>query len=37
MPLADGRDLQVDLTGNIFAATFGRGAFEIEPDTIDHH
>jgi hypothetical protein len=33
MPPADVRDLEVHpVTGNIFAATFGRGAFEVESE-----
>ena len=38
MPPADVRDLEVHpITGNIFAVTFGRGAFEVEPETINEH
>jgi hypothetical protein len=34
MPPADVRDLEVHpVTGHIFAATFGRGAFEVTPET----
>jgi hypothetical protein len=34
MPLADVRDLEVHpVTGHIFAATFGRSAFEVAPQT----
>jgi hypothetical protein len=35
MPLADVRDLEVHaVTGHIFAATFGRSAFEVTPETV---
>ena len=35
MPLADVRDLEVHaITGHLFAATFGRSAFEVMPDTV---